>query len=151
MKTYKNFISFTLSLGIIFVLAYLSNFLLEGGKLTPTQLHVSVKGLPSNGAFMVFWGIVYGSMIAQISTTIANRCLRHALKIWVLLALTNLLFLYLYFYLDLSYVGVRILLIAIILVLILTYFYLRHTRYLWLFSIPILALYGYSLFLLFVI
>ena len=147
MKTYKSFLSFTLSLGIIFLTAYLSSFFLEGGREHISLLYSTKSGLPTENIFMLFWGIAYACMVIQMSATIVNRCLRRGIKVWLLLLLTNLLFTLLYFRLSLYYLGAGLIILALILLAILTSFYVRNTRYLWTCSIPLLALYGYSLFL----
>ena len=147
MKTYKNFLSLTLSLALIFVTSYLCDALFESGKENVSALYASGKPLPSQTLFSIFWCIVYVCMVAQMSVTIANRCLRRAIKIWVLTLFINALFTLLYFRFNLTYLGAPLIILAITLQTILTSFYVRNTRYLWLYSIPILALYCYSLFL----
>jgi len=147
MKTYKNFLSFTLSLALIFITSYLSGMFLESGKDYITALYSGGTPLPSKTLFSIFWGIAYACMVAQMSVTIANRCLRRAIKIWVLVLALNVLFTLLYFRLPLAYLGTPLIILMLALLMLLTSFYARNTRYLWLYSIPILALYGYSLFL----
>lgn len=147
MKTYKSFLSFTLSLALIFIVAYASSYFLDEGKEHISKLYSWSCGLPSQNVFMILWGIVYGCMAIQMTVTISNRCLRRGIKIWLLLLSSNLLFTFCYFYLALHYLGASLILVSLILIFILTAFYVRNTRHLWLFSIPILSVYGYSLFL----
>ena len=147
MKTNKNFLSLTLSLALIFVTSYLCDALFESGKENVSALYASGKPLPSQTLFSIFWCIVYVCMVAQMSVTIANRCLRRAIKIWVLALVLNVLFTILYFRFNLTYLGAPLIILMLALLMLLTSFYARNTRYLWLYSIPILALYGYSLFL----
>lgn len=143
--------SFTLSLALIFIVAYASSYFLDGGKECISSLYALGCGMPSQNVFMMLWGTVYGCIVIQMSATISNRCLRRGIKIWILLLATNLLFTLSYFYLSLRYLGISLILLSLILLFILTAFYVRNTRYLWLFSIPILSVYGYSLFLSIVI
>ena len=147
MKTYKNFLAFTLSLALIFLTSYLSDVFFKGGLESVSALYATGKPLPSQSLFPILWGIVYLCMVSQMSVTIAYRCLRKAIKIWLLLLFVNVLFTLTYFQLNLTYLGVSLIILSIILLLILTSFYVRNTFYLWLFSIPLLATYGYSLFL----
>lgn len=147
MKTYKSFIAFTLSLALLFVVAYFSGIFLEGGKEYISSLYSKKIALPKESVFVIIWGIAYACMVSQMSVTIANRCLRKGIKVWLALLALNLLFTLLYFRFSLHYLGASLILLDLVLLTILTSFYVRNTRYLWLLSIPLLAIYGYSLFL----
>lgn len=149
MKTYKSFLSFTLSLGLVFVVAYLSGYFLDQGKEIISALYTTSKGIPERNIFVWVWSTVYVIMVIQMTVTLANRCLRRGYKVWVLVLITNLLFTLTYFHLKLTYLGSSIILLQIILLIILASFYVRNTRYLWILSIPMLATYGYSFILSF--
>ena len=140
MKTYKSFIAFTLSLALLFVVAYFSGIFLEGGKEYISSLYSKKIALPKESVFVIIWGIAYACMVSQMSV-------RKGIKVWLALLALNLLFTLLYFRFSLHYLGASLILLNLVLLTILTSFYVRNTRYLWLLSIPLLAIYGYSLFL----
>lgn len=147
MKTYINAVAFTLSVGLIFLISSLSSSFLTEDSVMILKLHTLPYGVPTENGFMLLWGIVYLCSGILISITIANKCLRRAIKIWGLLGIINLLFTFTYFKLNLSYFGLALISVSLILLTILTSFYVKNTRAFWILTIPILAVYGYSTFL----
>ena len=147
MKTFLGFISFTLSIGGLFVVAYLSSSLVGQISSTLQAFLLSHCGIPSENTFMILWGIVYSCSVILMGVTIKNRCLRRAIKLWVILGILNVIFCLTYFRLNLLYHGIALIVMMLTILLILQNFYLKNTRYLWISCIPILAMYCYSLFL----
>ena len=147
MKTYINAVAFTLSVGLIFLISSLSSSFLTEDSVMILKLHTRPYGAPTENGFMLLWGIVYLCSGILISITIANKCLRRAIKIWGLLGIINLLFTFTYFKLNLSYFGLALISVSLILLTILTNFYVKNTRAFWILTIPILSVYGYSAFL----
>ncbi len=147
MKTYVRFFAFTLSIGGLFLFAYLTSILVDPLSQAVRLLYSLDGTTPTQNGFVALWGIVYVCIVIQLTTTIANRCLRRAVKLWVLIGVLNVLFCFSYFKLNLLYHGVALIVNMMIVLLVLTNFYIKNTRYLWLWSIPVLAMYCYSLFL----
>lgn len=140
-------LSFTLSVGCIFVVAYLSSTFVSEENQLILKLYTLSNGIPSTNGFMLLWGIVYLCSGALLTVTISNRCLRRATKIWGLLGALNLLFTLTYFKLGYHYFGLALIIYALIMIAILLNFYLKNTRFIWFLLIPILSIYLYSLFL----
>ncbi|MBQ8178779.1 MAG: hypothetical protein IJ033_06290 [Clostridia bacterium] len=147
MKTYIRFLAFTLSIGGLFVVAYLTSSLIDTKSQAILALNALQGSTPTPNGFMLLWGITYAFIVILLTATIANRCLRRAIKLWVILGVLNVLFCFSYFKLNLLYHGIALIITMLINLVILCNFYLKNTRYLWLACIPILANYCYSLFL----
>ena len=147
MKTYLNAVAFTLSIGAIFLLSALSSTFISKDCEIILKLNSCGNGVPTENGFILIWGAVYLCVVILLSITIANKCLRRSIKLWGIIGALNLIFTLTYFKLNLTYFGVAIIIIEIIILIILTNFYIKNTQAVWLFTIPILAVYGYSLFL----
>ncbi len=147
MKTYLTFFSFTLSLGLVFIISYLSSSFLEPTPKVVTLLYSLPYGIPSKNMFMLFWGIVYICLVAIITVSTARKCLRNSIKLWGVYGVVHTLFCFTYFKLNLTYLGVSIIIAQTINLIILLNFYVKNTRLAWGLLIPILALHFYSLFL----
>ncbi len=118
----------------------------EGGAVVD-KLYSLRYGTPDKNLFILFWGIVYVCMVSLMTVTIANRCLRRGVKLFLILGVVNVLFCLLYFKLQKEYYGVPLLMLSLTVEAILSNFYIKNTRLAWVLTIPMLALQVYSLFL----
>ncbi|MFI3229667.1 MAG: TspO/MBR family protein [Bacillota bacterium] len=146
MKQFKTLISFAIALAYVFVVGYASTLLTTPDSNWYLAL-AKPDYMPPNYVFPIAWGLCYAFMAIAITATVTKKALRRALLVWGVLGILNILWCLAFFTLHLTYFSLLVLALQVAVVIILTTFYIKHTKYLWITMIPLLAWYIYALLL----
>ncbi len=141
MKTYVRFIAFTASASIVFVTAYLAQIALDTESEWWLSHVVACPYVPPKIVFEYAIPILRALMIALLTPTIAVKCLRRALPLAVVIGLLDVMWCYALSHLHLEYLAIGINLTQVGAFIALDAFYIRNTRFTYIFAIPPTAAY----------
>lgn len=137
MKAYVRFIAFTISLGIAFGVAYLTQISLNTATDWWSSTVTACKYIPSATAFKYAVPCMRALTIALLTPAVGTRKLRNTLPLLVTLGLLDSAWCYVFSVLKLTYLALGICVMQLAVIFILTSFYIRNTKALWAVVIPV--------------
>lgn len=137
MKAYVRFIAFTISLGIAFGVAYLTQISLNTSTEWWASTVTACKYIPSATVFKYAVPSMRALTIVMLTPAVGTRKLRNTLPLLVTLGLLDSAWCYVFSVLKLTYLALGICVMQLAVMFILTSFYIRNTKALWAVVIPV--------------
>ncbi len=137
MKTYVRFIAFTISLGIAFGTAYLTQMALDVQTDWWASTVTACKYVPPATVFKYAVPCLRALTIVLLTPSVATRRLRNTLPLLVSLGLLDIIWCYVFSVLRLTYLAIGICVMQLAILFVLTSFYIRNSKILWAVVIPV--------------